>query len=70
MSRRCLGSAEKGLQECFRLFTEKRLRQIIKAAKLQGQTLAATRQNLNRLYEMKKECLAVWNNHPKKDNNF
>lgn len=42
---------EKGLQECFRLFTEKRLRQIIQAAKLQGQTLAATLQNLNRLYE-------------------
>jgi hypothetical protein len=42
---------EKGLQECFTLLTEKRIRQIIKAAKLQGQSLKATLQNLNRLYE-------------------
>ncbi|MCU0535228.1 MAG: hypothetical protein MUD14_15175 [Hydrococcus sp. Prado102] len=42
---------EKGLGECFTLFTEKRLRQIIKAAKQQGQSLEATLQNLNRMYE-------------------
>lgn len=42
---------EKGLNECFTLLTEKRLRQIIKAAKQQGQSLEATLQNLKRMYE-------------------
>jgi hypothetical protein len=42
---------EKGLTECFTQLTEKRLRQIIKAAKQQGQSLEATLQNLKRMYE-------------------
>jgi hypothetical protein len=42
---------EKGLDECFNLLIEKRLRQIIQAAKLQGQSLEATLQNLKRMYE-------------------
>ncbi|AFY77310.1 MAG: hypothetical protein IGR93_22340 [Hydrococcus sp. C42_A2020_068] len=42
---------EKGLEECFNLLIEKRIRQIIKAAKLQGQSLEATLQNLKRMYE-------------------
>ncbi len=41
---------EKGLSELFNQQIERRVRQIIKAAKLQGQTLENTLQNIERLY--------------------
>jgi hypothetical protein len=40
-----------GINEVFSFFAEKRVRQIIKAAKQQGQTLTATLQTLDRFYE-------------------
>lgn len=42
---------EKGLSEAFQSLIENRIRQIVQAAKSQGQTLEATLQNLDRLYE-------------------
>ena len=42
---------ERGLSECFKQLIEQRIRQIIRAAKLRGQTLEATLQTLERFYE-------------------
>jgi hypothetical protein len=42
---------ETGLSECFNRLIEQRMREIVKAAKLQGQTLEATLQNLDRFYQ-------------------
>ncbi|MGK7876060.1 MAG: hypothetical protein AB4426_23005 [Xenococcaceae cyanobacterium] len=42
---------EKSLSECFNQLIEQRIRQIIKAAKLQGQTLEATLRTIKRFYE-------------------
>ncbi|PSF37565.1 hypothetical protein C7H19_09600 [Aphanothece hegewaldii CCALA 016] len=42
---------QNGLNECFKILVEKQVRQIIRASKLQGQSLEATLQSLNRLYE-------------------
>lgn len=42
---------ERGISECFSQLVEARLRQIIKAAKLQGQSLAATIKSLDRFYQ-------------------
>ncbi|MGF1478817.1 MAG: hypothetical protein ACFB4I_04935 [Cyanophyceae cyanobacterium] len=43
--------SENGLGEAFNLQTEQRIKQIIIAAKLQGQSLESTLQNLTRFYE-------------------
>jgi hypothetical protein len=43
--------AEKGLSELFNKLIEQRIRQIIQAAKLQGQSLEATLQTLERMYQ-------------------
>lgn len=43
--------AEKGLSELFNQLIEQRIRQIIQAAKLQGQSLEATLQTLERMYQ-------------------
>lgn len=43
--------AEKGLSELFNQSIEQRIRQIIQAAKLQGQSLEATLQTLKRMYQ-------------------
>lgn len=63
---------EKGLNEAFQSMVENRIRQIVQAAKSQGQTLEATLQNLDRLYEEgmlgglqqapeeRKQFLAAW----------
>lgn len=63
---------EKGLSESFNQITEERLRQIVTAAKLQGQSLEGTLQNIERFYEEgmlggleqdpqeKKQFLAAW----------
>lgn len=48
---RLISLAEKGLDEAFDLQTEQRIKQIIVAAKLQGQSLESTLQNLTRFYE-------------------
>jgi hypothetical protein len=42
---------QNGLNECFKILVEKQVRQIIRASKQQGQSLEATLQSLNRLYE-------------------
>lgn len=42
---------QRGLSDCFNQFLETRIRQIIQAAKLQGQSLEATLQTLDRFYE-------------------
>jgi hypothetical protein len=42
---------QNGINECFNFLVEKQVRQIIRASKLSGQSLEATLQNLNRLYE-------------------
>jgi len=63
---------EKGLNQAFQSLVENRIRQIVQAAKAQGQTLEATLQNLDRLYEEgmlgglqqdpqeRKQFLAAW----------
>ncbi|MEC4895168.1 MAG: type III secretion system chaperone [Oscillatoria sp. PMC 1051.18] len=47
---RLVSLKEKGLDEVFNLLVEKQILQIISAAKLQGQTLQDTIQNLERFY--------------------
>jgi hypothetical protein len=42
---------QQGVNQVFSQFAEKRVREIIKAAKLQGQSLEATLQTLDRFYE-------------------
>jgi hypothetical protein len=42
---------QQGINEAFRMFTEKRVREIIRVAKRQGQTLESTMQTLSRFYE-------------------
>ncbi|MBI4782135.1 MAG: hypothetical protein HY785_12560 [Oscillatoriophycideae cyanobacterium NC_groundwater_1537_Pr4_S-0.65um_50_18] len=42
---------QKGLSDSFNRFAEAQVRQIIRAAKMQGQSLAATLQSLERFYE-------------------
>ncbi|HEY9626188.1 MAG TPA: hypothetical protein V6C84_02715 [Coleofasciculaceae cyanobacterium] len=42
---------QKGLSDSFSRFAEAQVRQIIRAAKMQGQSLAATLQSLERFYE-------------------
>jgi hypothetical protein len=61
-----------GLDNVFNLFIENRLRQIIQAAKRQGQSLQTTMQNLDRFYaeglmgeinqtsEVREQVLATW----------
>ncbi|MBW4574704.1 MAG: hypothetical protein KME08_05410 [Aphanothece sp. CMT-3BRIN-NPC111] len=48
---RLLFMHQRGLSDCFNQLIEGRIRQIIQAAKLQGQSLKATLQNLDRFYE-------------------
>ncbi|MCL1464954.1 hypothetical protein [Argonema galeatum] len=48
---RLLSLHERGLSDCFNQLVQSRVRQIIKAAKLQGQSLEATLQTLDRFYE-------------------
>lgn len=48
---RLLSLHERGLSDCFNQLIENRLRQIIQAAKLQGQSLEATLQTLERFYQ-------------------
>ncbi len=48
---RMLALKEQGLNDTFSTFAEKQIRQIIQAAKRQGQTLEATMQTLDRFYE-------------------
>ena len=64
--------AEKGLTDAFQQLIEQRIRQIIKAAKSQGQSLEATYQTLDRFYQegmlggvdqdpqQRKQFLAAW----------
>lgn len=42
---------QQGIDQVFAVFAEKRVREIIKAAKQQGQTMEATLQTLDRFYE-------------------
>ncbi|WP_138504112.1 hypothetical protein [Nostoc sp. PA-18-2419] len=63
---------EVGLDNVFNRLVESRIRQVIQAAKLQGQSLQATMQNLERFYaegimgeidqtpEVREEILAAW----------
>lgn len=63
---------QKGLSDCFNLFVEKRIRQIIQSAKLQNQSLETTLRTLERLYQegvmgeldqgkqSREETLAAW----------
>lgn len=48
---RMLSLHRQGLDEIFNLFVEKRIRQIVQAAKQQGQTFEATMQTLDRFYQ-------------------
>ena len=48
---RLVSLTEKGISEAFNQLAEQQIRQIIAAAKLQGQSLEATLQNLTRFYE-------------------
>ena len=48
---RLLSLHERGLSVCFNQLIESRIRQIIQAAKLQGQSLTATLQTLERFYQ-------------------
>ncbi|MFB2919489.1 MULTISPECIES: hypothetical protein [Aerosakkonema] len=48
---RLLSLHERGFSDCFNNLVENRVRQIIKAAKLQGQSLEATMQTLERFYQ-------------------
>jgi len=48
---RLLTLHQQGLSESFSRFAEAQVRQIIRAAKMQGQSLAATLQSLERFYE-------------------
>jgi hypothetical protein len=48
---RLLKLHQQGISEVFRHFTEKRVREIIRVAKRQGQTLESTMQTLSRFYE-------------------
>lgn len=48
---RLLNLQQRGLSELFNQFAEAQIRQIIQAAKLQGQSLEETLQSLTRLYE-------------------
>ncbi len=69
---RLISLSEVGLDDAFNRLIESRLRQIIQAAKLQGQSLQATMQSLERFYaegllgeidqtpEMQSEVLAAW----------
>lgn len=69
---RLLSLREKGLKDSFNQLVESRVRQIIQAAKLRGQSLEATLQTLDRFYEeglmgdmeqkaaSREEVLAAW----------
>lgn len=69
---RLLSLRQQGLDDSFNLFAEKRIRQIIQAAKQQGQSLELTMQTLDRFYqegvmgemamgsESREEALAAW----------
>ena len=48
---RLVSLTDKGISEAFNQLAEQQIRQIIAAAKLQGQSLEATLQNLTRFYE-------------------
>lgn len=48
---RLVSLSERGLSDFFNQFVEKRIRQIIQAAKRQGQTLEATLKTLDRFYQ-------------------
>ena len=48
---RMLSLHQQGLDEIFNTFVEKRIRQIVQAAKQQGQTLETTMQTLDRFYQ-------------------
>jgi hypothetical protein len=69
---RLISLYEAGLNDVFNRLIEKRVRQIVQAAKQQGQSLEATMQNLERFYaegllgevnqtvEAREEVLAAW----------
>lgn len=48
---RLISLQQQGLDEAFNSFVEKRIRQIVQAAKRQGQSLEATMQTLDRFYQ-------------------
>ncbi|MBE9012367.1 hypothetical protein IQ250_19395 [Pseudanabaenaceae cyanobacterium LEGE 13415] len=48
---RLIALQQQGLDEVFHAFVEKRIRQIVQAAKRQGQSLEATMQTLDRFYQ-------------------
>lgn len=48
---RLISLQQQGLDQVFNVFVEKRIRQIVQAAKQQGQTLDATMQTLDRFYQ-------------------
>lgn len=48
---RLLSLQQEGLDEAFNTFAEKRIRQIVQAAKRQGQSLETTMQTLDRFYQ-------------------
>lgn len=48
---RLVALQQRGLDEAFNAFVEKRIRQIVQAAKRQGQSLEATMQTLDRFYQ-------------------
>lgn len=48
---RLISMQQAGLDEVFNTFVEKRIRQIVQAAKRQGQSLEATMQTLDRFYQ-------------------
>lgn len=48
---RLISLQQQGLDEAFNVFVEKRIRQIVQAAKRQGQSLEATMQTLDRFYQ-------------------
>ena len=60
--------AEKGLTDAFHQLIEQRIRQIIKAAKSQGQSLTATYQTLDRFYQ--EGMLGGVNQDPKQREQF
>jgi hypothetical protein len=48
---RLVSMGDRGLSDCFQQLIETQIRQIIKAAKIQGQTLESTLQTLERFYQ-------------------
>jgi len=69
---RLLSLNERGLSDCFNQFVEARIQQIVQVAKVQGQSLEATMQTLDRFYEeglmgeldqgsqAREQVLAIW----------